>query len=685
MRRTQKRERRTFMIYERLFQPIEINGMRLRNRIMMPAMHHLYTDQGHCTERFTEYYKKRGEGGAGLIVVGSCRFDEYGAKDNSMSLADESTLAGWQEFMKVMHQTGAKVAVQLYHAGRYMPMRDVPCGKPALSPSETFCPYTRETAPAMSHEQILEVIAKYAEGAERAKRAGFDAVEIGCNSGYLLNQFLSPITNLREDEYGGSWENRVRMPLEVIRAVREAVGEDYPIILRLGGNDLVPESCTNTEAAEFAVLAEKAGVDLFNVTGGWHQSRVPQITGDLPAGGFSYLAEGIKAKVNVPVSCSNRVNDPLLAEKILAMGQADMVTMGRALLADPELPNKAREGRAAEIRPCMGCNQGCLANTFFDRPIECLVNPLCGRELTLTEEAVTEPKKILVIGGGPAGMECAYRAAKRGHSLVLREKADRLGGQLRLAAITSAHKDFERLIAYYEHVLEESGVVVETGCENPLEKADTFDQIVLAVGGKGAVFTLPMDDSVQYMTVEEMLTEEKIPGKDVVLVGSSFVAATAAQTLARRSSISEEQLYHLSAFQAESPEKIRELLNSTSRNITIIDRLKKIGIGFESGVGWPCMSELARLQVKKLPRTEIQKIEKGKLYALSEDKEGNKTEITIKCDSLILTLGAHPQPELAERVKKACPSAEVFEIGNCKKTGRAIDAIREGCELGCSL
>ena len=672
------------MKYERLFQPIRIRGMELQNRIMMPAMHHLYTENGHCTRRFTEYYKRRAEGGAGLIVVGSCRFDEYGAKDNSMSLADESTVEGWQEFMHEMHKTECKVAVQLYHAGRYMPERDVPCGKPALSPSATFCPYTRETAPAMSHEQIKEVIAKYAEGAERAKRAGFDAVEIGCNSGYLLNQFLSPITNLREDEYGGSWENRVRMPLEVIRAVREAVG-DYPIILRLGGNDLVPESCTNAEISDFAALAEKAGVDLFNVTGGWHQSRVPQITGDLPAGGFSYLAEGIKAKVSVPVSASNRVNDPLLAEKILAMEQADMVTMGRALLADPELPKKAKSGRSAQIRPCMGCNQGCLANTFFDRPIECLVNPLCGRELSILEEEVRERKKILVIGGGPAGMECAYRAAKRGHAVVLREKADRLGGQLLLAAKTTAHQDFERLIAYYELALDLAGADVELSCEDALENAGDFDQIVLAIGGKGADFRIPSDDSVQFMMVEEMLTEEKIPGKDVVIVGASFVTASAAETLARRSSISEEQLYHLSAFEAETPEKIRTLLNSSSRRITILDRLKKIGIGFESGVGWPCMSELGRLHVKKLPRTEIKKIENGMVFALSEDREGKQTELQIKCDSLIFSPGAHPQPDYAALVRAACPKAEIFELGNCKKTGKAIDAIREGCILGCSL
>ena len=676
------------MQYERLFTPITINGMHLRNRIMMPAMHHLYTENGHCTPRFTEYYRQRGEGGAGLIIVGSCRFDEYGAKDNSMSLADESTVAGWQEFTNIMHTTGAKVAVQLYHAGRYMPRKDVPCGKEALAPSQTYCVYTKETAPEMTKEQIREVLEKYAEGAARAKRAGFDAVEISASSGYLLNQFLSPVTNLRTDEYGGSWENRTRFPLEVIRTVREAVGPDYPLILRLGGHDLVKGSNTNEELSDFAVLAEDAGIDLFNVTAGWHESRVPQITGDLPAGGFTYLAEGIRKKVHVPVSAANRVNDPMVAEKAIAMGHCDMVTMGRALLADPQLPNKAAAGLERQIRPCMGCNQGCLANTFFDRPICCLVNAVCGRELELDLTPAAEPKNVLIVGGGPAGCEAALRAAQRGHHVTLLEKSDRIGGQIKLTAVTPARADFERLISYYESNLPAAGVDVRLNTDIFAETAlpaAAFDVVISAAGGKGAPFTIPTDGSIPVITVEDMLTQRKIPGHNVVIIGSSFVAAQAAQYLAAESSLSPAQLYHLSIFKAETPEKIDKLLNSTSRNITVIDRLKKIGIGFESGVGWPCMSELSRLGVRKMPMSWIERIENGIVCGVSKDRDGNFTAFRMPADTVVFTPGAHRNEAPAQLLAQRFPQAQLYEIGNCLKAGRAIDAIRRGCELACSI
>ena len=232
------------MQYPRLFTPIQIGSMTLKNRIVMPAMHHLYTENGYATPRFNEYYWKRVEGGAGLIIVGSCRFDGYGAKANSMSLAEDSTIPGWQEFTRGVHDRGGKVAVQLYHAGRYMPKADVPCGKDALSPSATFASYTRETAPGMSRQQIFDLLEDYAAGARRAVEAGFDAVEISASSGYLLCQFLSPLTNLRTDEFGGSFENRCRFPLMVIEKVKAVLGDKTPLILRLGADDFVPGSNT---------------------------------------------------------------------------------------------------------------------------------------------------------------------------------------------------------------------------------------------------------------------------------------------------------------------------------------------------------------------------------------------------------------------------------------------------------
>ena len=448
------------MQYTRLFTPIQIGSMTLKNRIVMPAMHHLYTENGYATPRFNEYYWKRVEGGAGLIIVGSCRFDGYGAKANSMSLADDSTIPGWQEFTKGVHDRGGKVAVQLYHAGRYMPKADVPCGGDALSPSATFASYTRETAPEMTRQQIFDLLEDYAAGARRAVEAGFDAVEISASSGYLLCQFLSPLTNLRTDEFGGSFENRCRFPLMVIEKVKAVLGSQTPLILRLGADDFVPGSNTLDDSMAFAPLAEQAGVDLFNVTGGWHETKIPQLTGDLPRGGLSYLGKAIRSVVSVPVMMCNRVSDPATAEKLLALGRADLVGLGRPLIADPQLPNKAKSGQPAEIRPCMACNQGCLANTFFDRPITCLVNGICGRELQYPVCPAEAPRRILVIGGGPAGCEAALRAASRGHHVTLMEQAPVLGGQLRQVVNVPARQEFRALLKFYEDNLPRAGVQV---------------------------------------------------------------------------------------------------------------------------------------------------------------------------------------------------------------------------------
>ncbi|MBP1737039.1 MAG: hypothetical protein H6Q60_920 [Oscillospiraceae bacterium] len=674
------------MNYPRLFTPITIRQMTLKNRIIMSAMHHLYTEDGRCTPRFSEYYYCKAEGGAGLVIVGSCRFDDYGAKLNSMSLRSDDLIPGWLKFTDGMHKRGGKVAVQLYHAGRYVPEKDVPCGRPALAPSAVFCPYTKETAPEMTVDQIHEVIFNYAEGAKRAKRAGFDAVEIMAASGYLIPQFLSPVTNLRTDEYGGSWENRCRFPLEVIRAVREAVGDEYPVIFRIGGNDFIPGSNTNEEAAAFAKLAEEAGVDLFNVTGGWHESRVPQITGDVPFAGLSYLGKGIKDAVSVPVSMANRMATPEVAEETLALGRSDLITMARALVADPEFPIKAQQGRSEEIRPCMGCNQGCLANTFFDKPIECLVNGRCGRELEFPLVKTDRPKRLLVVGGGPAGCEVALRAAERGHSVTLWEKTERLGGQMNLAAKVPAREDFLRLIAYYKTMLPRVGVSVEFSKEATprLIAQGGFDEVILAGGGKSSVFALPVQaDCVPVYTSEQVLSGEIIPGNNVAIIGGNYMGCQLAELLARRGSISAEQLFHLSVFHAETPEKIKSLLGHSDRTVSIVEQRAKIGAGFESGTAWPVLSELKRLGVAQYFRTTVQSITAKGLICEQRDFAANSSEVFIPCDCVVLIQGSHADSDLGSALEELGIPAR--RIGNSLRIGKAMGAIQQGTELGCTI
>ena len=674
------------MKYRRLFTPITINGMELRNRIVMPAMHHLYTDNGCCTAKFANYYWRRAEGGAGLIIVGSCRFDEYGAKANSMSLASDDTIPGWKDFTDGVHQRGGKVAVQLYHAGRYVPERDVPCGKPALAPSAVYCPYTKETAPEMTVDQIHEVIENWAKGALRARQAGFDMAEIIASAGYLIPQFLSPVTNRRTDEYGGSWENRCRFPLEVIRAVRAAVGPDYPISMRICGSDFIPGSNTNEEWAAFAPLAQQAGVDLLNVTVGWHESRVPQITGEVPWGGLTYTGKAIRDAVSIPVAVGGRVNRPATAEQVLALGYGDLVTLGRALITDPDWPKKALAEQEDAIRPCMGCNQGCLANTFFDRPITCLANPLCGTPEEVELPPAKEKKNVLVVGGGPAGCEAAFRLAQRGHAVTLWERSDRLGGQLNLAAQMPARGDFRGLMDYYAVGLPRLGVQVELGREGTAREIASlgFDHVVVAVGGAPNVTLLPTEPGcVPVFTSTQVIRGEVFPGKRVVVIGGSYIGVETARLLARQGSLSPEQLFHLSVNHAESGERLERLLNTSARQVWLVEKGPKIGFGYESGTSWPALGDLTRLGAKLMKNSLITAIGSGGVLCQVTDKEGKTSIQTIECDTVVVASGVHPDGVLAGELEAL--GVPVTAVGNAQRLCRAIGAIKMGAEVGCAL
>ena len=659
-----------------LAQPISIGGMTLKNRIIMVAMHHLYTENGRPTARFNQYYWTRAEGGAAMLVVGACRFDDYGARASTMSLCSDADAAAWREFTDGMHTRGCKCAVQLYHAGRYMYHRDVIADDEAIAPSAVYTPFTRETARAMTIEDIRRVIADWAAAAVRAKAAGFDAVEISASAGYLISQFLSPLANVRTDEYGGSFENRCRFPLEVISAVREAVGADYPILLRLGTHDLVPGSNGSDECLEFAKVVAPH-VDLLDLTGGWHESRIPQLTGEVPRGGLLHLSRAVKSAVSTPVAMANRMGDARTAEEAVALGHCDIVAMGRPLVADPELPNKAFSGRAGLIRPCVACNQGCLAGTFFDKPVRCLANGDAGREYLRENAKAAAPQKLLVVGGGPAGCDLAIRAARRGHSVALWESGGALGGQLRLAAALPARREFGELLDYYARALKAFGVDVRLNMTADRESilSGGFDQVVFATGRSYKPSDLGIEitpDAVPVYTAEEIITRSPVLGQRVAVIGGSFVGLETARKLTMEGSISPDTLFYLARYGIEPWEKLSAMLSTTDRHVAVFEK-GKTGAGYEPGIAWPVLGDLGRFKAEIFKNTAVTRI----------SSNGIETDGFVwPCDAVVTCPGTVARDGLYNELKDILPC---HLLGNAHTLGRAINAIESAADLAWTL
>ncbi len=662
----------------KLFEPISIGKMELKNRIAMPAIHHCYTPDGFVNERLIKYYEVRARGGVGLITVGGCTIDKLGQGPMMIGLHDDQFIEGMSKLAKAIQDSGAKVATQLYQAGRYT--HSMMTGEQPIAPSPLPSRLTRETPREMTKEDIETVIESYGQAARRTKEAGFDAVEVLGSAGYLICQFLSPVTNERTDEYGGCWDNRMRFGLEVARKIREVVGPDFPLLMRISGNDFMPGSSTNHEAALFAAELEKAGVDCFNVTGGWHESRVPQITGELPRGGFAYLARGIKEAVGVPVIASNRINGPEQAEYILKHHLADMVNMARPLIADPELPNKARAGHFEAIRRCIACNQGCLDMVFTMQDVHCTANPMAGRELKVNIEAAEKPKNILIIGGGPAGMEAARIAAGRGHSVSLWEKGKRLGGNLAYAAMPPGKDDFITLLHYYEHELARSGVQVLLNRETTADEvaAEQADVVILATGAQSAPVPFPVKEGSEVVSALAILDGSAVPGERVVIVGGGSVGCEAAVTTAEMGIISAETVKFLLENDAETPEKLKELLKRGTRAVTLVELDKGIGRDIGISTRWVTVQCIRRLGIRVMDQHLVKEVSKDGVLV---EKEGQET--LLPADTVVLAVGAAAYNPLEETLKGKVK--ELHVIGDALKPRKLTEAIREGFDLARDL
>jgi 2,4-dienoyl-CoA reductase (NADPH2) len=651
--------------------------MNLKNRIVMTAMHLGYTPEGEVTDRLVDFYAERAHGGVALIIVGGCPIDDYAGMASMICINHDRYVAGLQKLTSAVHAGGAKIAAHLYQAGRYTHSSMIGGRKP-FSASAVRSRLTGETPRALELDEIPGVQEKFAEAALRAVEAGFDAVEILGSAGYLISQFFSPLTNLRNDDYGGSLENRMRFGVEVVEKVRKAVGPGYPIIIRLAGNDFMDGGNTNKEASLFAHALEKAGVDLVNVTGGWHETRIPQLTMFVPRRAFAYLAQGVKNAVTVPVISSNRINHPKVGEEILRRGEADMVTMARGLLADPELPNKARDGRAAEIIRCVACNQGCFDNIFSFRAVTCMVNPRAGREAELALRPAAKPKKVLVVGGGPGGMKAACTAAQRGHWVTLMERSDRLGGQVLLNADIPGRQEMLSAAEDLESNLKALRVETILGKEvnEKMVRQLSPDAVVVATGARPILPGIPGIHDERVVLAWDVLQGDKTTGKRVVIIGGNAVGLETALFLAEQGTIPAEVLHFLMTNKAETPETLETLINRGNKEVTVVEMAKKAGVDIGSSTRWTVFAELRRLGVRVLTASRAVEIHAGGVRIQTESGEE-----TLPADSVVIAAGSKPQSEWAAGL--AVP--EIITVGDAKEPRNALEAIKEGFLAGLKL
>ena len=658
-------------MFKKLFSPMVIKNLEVRNRVVMPAFGLLYTQDRKVSQKLLDFYEARAKGGCGLIIVGGCGIDFLGGGPMMLGIDDDSFIPGYEKLAEVVHKHGAKLFLQLFHAGRYQ--FSFLTGQKSVAPSPVKSRYTKEEPRELSKEEILDIEKKFAEASLRAKKAGADGVELISSAGYLINQFLSPITNLRSDEYGGSFENRARFVLETLERIREKVGDDFIVSMRVGGNDFMPGGNTNQEMSEYARLFVEKGIDSINVTGGWHETRVPQLPMIVPPGAYTYLALGIKRKVQVPVFTANRIFDPNQAERILMEGFADAVCVGRAQIADPEWANKAKEGRVDEIRPCVGCMQGCMDRLFSGKPVECLANPLSGHEDEYKILPMNEKKRILVIGAGPAGCEFAITAKKRGAEVEIWDQADRVGGQIHLAGAPPGRGEFIRLVDFYEKELKRLKIKVRLrrkASSGKIEKAG-FAEVILACGARPIQ---PEFSGARRKTVHqawEVLKGEVELGEKVVVIGGGAVGIETAIYIASQGTISDQTLRFLFLNQAENIETLYRICTQGSHYVVILEMLDKIGQDLGVATRWVLLQELERLGVKIINRAKVAEIKSREvIYEMEGEKKSEPY------DSVALAMGSVSEKRLKEELEKA--GIKFKEIGDAVQPRKVIDAIQEG-------
>jgi 2,4-dienoyl-CoA reductase (NADPH2) len=666
-------------MYPHLFSPLTINSLEIKNRIAYPSLGLLFSYDTRLNDRYYRFYEEIARGGAGIVTVGPVGVDFIGAGFVPLSLARDEAIASFAKAAQMIRAKGASPWIQLFHGGAYthpfLINNDTP-----MAPSAVFSKYSKTTPREMTKEEITGVQQAFADAAGRAREAGFEGVEIIGSAGYLITQFLSPLKNLRQDEYGGCFENRVRFPRQIIQMVRERVGNEFPIGVRMAGNDFVEGSTQDDLTPEIARVYERAGADILNVTGGWHESKIPQLPMELPRAGFSFLAMNIRQAVSIPVMASNRISTPDQAEKILADGQADMVNLGRVLIADPFWPVKANAGRAEEIRPCVACSQGCTDELFNGRPVSCIGNARAGFEGERNIEKTTHPRQVMVVGAGVAGLEAAITARQAGHKVEIYEKAGEIGGQIKIAAAPPHKQELLEFIRYYGAMVKKYEIPIHLNRCVDLEliKKINPDHLVIAQGATPLVPPIDGGHDQSVRSSWEVLRENPCLGKNVAVIGGGAVGLETAFFAAKKGTLAPEMLHFLLTYEALEMERIRHYMFKGASTVTVFEMLEKAGQDVGKSTRWILMNNLARYGVKILTRSKVVSIKEG---LVRYEKEGQVCE--EKFDTVILAAGSRPVQTLEKQVKNIDIPFSV--IGDCVCPGKINDAIHSGFLSAISL
>ncbi|WP_017570293.1 NADPH-dependent 2,4-dienoyl-CoA reductase [Nocardiopsis halotolerans] len=666
--------------YPHLLEPLDLGFTTLPNRVVMGSMHVGLEEVPGGFERMAAFYAERARGGVGLIVTGGIAPNAEGATyTGAAKMTTEAEAEEHRVVTDAVHREGGRIAMQILHTGRYAFSED------SVAPSAIQAPISAFTPRALTGDEVERTIDDFARAAELARHAGYDGVEVMGSEGYLINQFIAEATNRREDEWGGSFENRMRFPVEIVRRVRERVGDDFVLVYRLSMLDLVPGGSTFDEVVRLAKAVEEAGATIINTGIGWHEARVPTIATSVPRGAYSWVTRRLKGLVSVPLVAVNRINTPEVAEEVLAGGDADMVSLARPFLADPDFVAKAAAGTPEEINTCIGCNQACLDHTFSLKVTSCLVNPRACHETELVLSPTRLRKNVAVVGAGPAGLACSVSAAERGHAVTLFDAAGEIGGQLNLARRVPGKQEFDETLRYYRVQLDKHGVDVRLGTRVTAADLDGYDEIVLATGVTPRVPGIPGVDHPKVVGYVDVLSGNVEVGDRVAVVGAGGIGFDVSVFLTddgdgvgtdeflRRWGVDDDPASRGGLRKPERP--------ATPRGVHLLQRrTTKVGAGLGKTTGWIHRLELRHRGVEMVAGAEYDRIDDEGLHLTVG---GEKRVLDV--DTVVVCTGQEPRRDLAEELTAAGRAAHL--IGGADEAAEldAKRAIDQGTRLAAAL